>query len=108
MNLVIWLLKFRWPGKGLVAERREAALHAERDAGAVQQDGGLEALALQARGLQQVDEADRAFEGDGVEGDERFLARFGLNVFEDLLFVVDEVFACGVRGFEDFGHEVLR
>jgi hypothetical protein len=88
-------------GEGLVAQRGKAALHAQRHAGAVQQDRGLEALALQPRGLQQVDEADRAFEGDGVEGDERLLAGFGLDVGEDLLFVVDEELAFLVQRVGD-------
>ncbi len=43
--------------EGLVAEPREAALDTEGDAGAVEQDRGLEALALQAGGLEQVHEA---------------------------------------------------
>jgi hypothetical protein len=44
-------------------------LHAERDARAIQEDRGLESLALKARRLQEIDEADRAFESDRVEGD---------------------------------------
>ena len=81
-DLVVEILVTR---KRLVAELREAALHAERDAGAVKQDRGLEALAHQARGLQQVDEADRAFEGDGVERDQRLFAGLGFHVLENLL-----------------------
>ena len=85
-------------GERLVAELGEAALHAERDAGSVEQDRGLEAFAHQARRLQQVDETDRAFEGDGVEGDQRFLAGLGFDVFEYLLLVIDEIVALLMGG----------
>src|SRR3954470_12368477 len=70
-DLVIEVLMPRERG---IPERREAALHAQRDARPVEQHRGLESLALQTRRLQQVDEADRTFERDGVEGDERLLA----------------------------------
>ena len=77
-------------GEGFVADLGKAALHAERDAGAIEQHGGLEALAQQAGRLQQVDEADRALEGDSMEGDERFFAGIRLDVLEHLLFIVDQ------------------
>ena len=51
----------------------------------------VEAFAQDACGLQQVDEADRALESDGVEGDEGLFARHRLYVFELLVLVVDEV-----------------
>src|SRR5580658_957812 len=85
------------PGERFVAERREAALQAERHAGAIEQHRGLESLAQQPRRLQQVHQSDRSFESDGVKGHERFLARLGLDVLEDLLLIVDEVIAFLVR-----------
>src|ERR1700712_2040598 len=88
-ELLQLVVEVQVPREGLIAETREAALDAEGDAGAVEQDGGVEALALQAGRLEEVHEADLALEGDGVEGDERLLARLGLHVLEDLLLVVD-------------------
>src|SRR5277367_6681690 len=81
------------PGESLVAEARESALDPERDAGSVEQHRGVEALALQPGRLEEVDETDRALEGDGMESDERFLAGFGFDVLEHLLFVVDQIVA---------------
>jgi len=40
--------------------------------------------------LEHVDEADRSFECDGVERDQGLLARYGFDVLEHLLFVVDQ------------------
>ena len=77
-------------GKRLVAKLGEAALDAKRDARAVKQDRGLEPFPLKPRRLQQIDEADRAFERDGVKGDERLFARLRLDVLEYLLLVIDE------------------
>src|SRR5580704_10871828 len=91
-------------GKRFVAELREAALKAERYTRAVEQHGGLEALAQQARGLEQVDQADGAFECHGVERDERLFSGLGFDVFEDLLLVVDQVVTFLVRRGRDLGH----
>ena len=94
-------------GEGLVAERRKAALQAERDARSVEQDGGLVAFAQQPRGLQHVDQADGAFERHGVKGDERLLAGIGLDVFKDLLFVVDEEVAFLLAAVVTLGMAIL-
>src|SRR5882757_11287092 len=53
------------PGEGLVAELGKAALDAEGHARAVEQNRGLEPLLDEAGGLEEIDETDRAFEGDG-------------------------------------------
>jgi hypothetical protein len=58
--------------KGFVADLRKAALDAKGDAWPIKQNGGLEAFAEKAGRLKQVDEADRALEGDRVERDEGF------------------------------------
>lgn len=68
-------------GKAVGANGREAAgVGGHQDGGTVQQDGGVPALAVEAGGGQLVDEADRAFEGDGVHGDEGVLVAFSLVV----------------------------
>ena len=89
-ELVVEVLVAR---EGIVAETREATLHAERDAWAVEKDRRLETLAKQAGRLQQVHEADGTLEGDSVKRDEGFFPRFGLHVLEHLLLVVDEEIA---------------
>ncbi len=76
-------------GEGFVAELRKAALHAQRDARAVKENRGLETLAQEPGRLKQVHQTDRTFEGDGVEGDQRLLARLRLHVLKDLFLVVD-------------------
>ncbi|MNC78173.1 hypothetical protein D3C75_1303260 [compost metagenome] len=78
----------------------------------VQQDFGFEAFAQQALGLKHVDQADGAFEGDGVEGDQYFFARFGFDVLKDFLFVIDQevaVFVMGdVHGWHSVALQCLR
>ena len=91
--------------KCFVADLRKAALHAKRDTGTVKQDGGLEALAHQARGLQHIDEPDRALKGDGVKRDQRFFAGFRFHIFENLLFVIDEIVAF-LAGWHCYGWHV--
>ncbi len=112
VNLAAFLHEFRealideeMAGKRLVAERRKAALEAERDAGAVKQDGGLVSFAQQARGHQRVDDPDRAFKGDGVKSDESFFAGIGFDVGKDFLFVIHEEVSGFVHFFFDFWHE---
>jgi G3E family GTPase len=92
------------PRERLVAELRKAALHAERHARPVEQDGRLETFAFQAHRLQQVHEPDRAFEGHRVERDQGFFPWFGLHVLEDLLLVVDQEVTGFVRSELDLGH----
>src|ERR1700736_2145729 len=74
----------------LIAELWEAALYAERHAGTIEQHRGGEAFALKAQRLQHVHQADRTFEGGGVERDQGLLARCGFDVLENLLLVVDQ------------------
>src|SRR5450830_1083247 len=52
------LVEVLMTGKRFVAQGREVALDTQGNAGTVQQDRGVEALALQAGGLQQIDETD--------------------------------------------------
>jgi hypothetical protein len=75
------LLKFWAPG------------NAERHAGPIEQDRGLEPFALEPQRLEDVDETDGAFEGHGMERHECLLARRGFDVLEDLLFVIDQIVA---------------
>src|SRR5258707_1884778 len=91
-------------GEGFVAELRETALHAERDARAVKQDRGLESLALKARRLQEIDEADRAFESDRVESDKGLLSRLRLYVLKDLLLIIDQKIPLLMGGSGDCWH----
>src|SRR6202048_3126503 len=93
--------------KGFVTKLWKAALNAERHAWPIEKDRGLEALGLQTQRLKHVHEADPAFEGDGVKGDEGFLTRLGLDVLEHLLFVVDQVVALLMRGRSDGRHVLL-
>ncbi len=67
----------------------------------------LEALALQAERLQHVDEADRAFESDGMERDQGLFARCGFDVLEDLFFVVDQEVTFLMSGRGHGRHVVL-
>lgn len=83
-------------------------LIAERHTRAVEQHRRLEALALQARRLQQVHEADRSFERNRVECHERLLARFRLDVFEYFFLVIDEEISFLVQRLIDCGHSTLR
>src|SRR5580692_2110605 len=76
--------------EGFIANLRKAALYAKGDAWPVEENGGLEAFAEKAGRLKQVDEADRAFEGDRVERHEGFLAGLRLDVLENLFLIVDE------------------
>jgi hypothetical protein len=77
-------------GEGGVAGGREATGgQAVERAGAVEVDGGLEALAQGAGGLQDGDEADRGLVGDAVDEGEIGLAVLGLVVGEDLGAAVD-------------------
>jgi len=71
---------------------------------AIEQDGGLVAFAQETRGDQGIDEADGAFVGDAVEGDQGFLAGIGLHIFEDFLFIVHEHVAVFVGGVSYFWH----
>jgi hypothetical protein len=91
--------------EGFVAELGEAALHAQGDARPVEQHRRLEALALEPHRLQQVDETDRAFEGHRVERDERLFTGCRLDVFEHLLFVIDEEVTGLVGSSFDLGHD---
>src|SRR5450755_1920939 len=77
-------------GKCLVPNFREATLHAERHARTVQENRSLEAFAHQPRGLQHIDETDRAFERDRMKCHQCLFARFGFDVLENLLFVIDQ------------------
>ena len=61
-------------------------------------------LRMQAGGLEQVDQADRALEGNGVEGDQGLFARLGFDILEDLLLVIDEKIAFRMGGVRDGGH----
>ena len=92
-------------GESLVAERRETALQAERHTRAVEQNAGLEAFAKDTRRLQQVDEADRPFERNGMERDERLFTRQRLHVFEFLVLVIDQEVALLVGWQCHGGHE---
>ena len=85
-------------GERFVAELRKTAHDPERHAGTVEQDAGLEAFAQKAGCLEKVDKTDRAFEGNRMKGDEGLFTGFGLYVFEDLLFVVDEIITFFMRG----------
>ena len=104
MKSPILLLTSRWPGNASLPEFGIAALDAQEHARPVQQHARLEALAHEARGLEHVHEADRAFEGDRVECDERLLSRACFDVLEDLLLIVDEKIAFLVLCFFDGGH----
>ena len=90
--------------KGRIAQCRKSALDAKRDAGAVQQDGCLEPFPGQADGVEHIDEADGALEGNGVEGDKRLLARFRLHILKNLVFVIDEKIAVLVLFLRDCRH----
>ncbi|MNP00385.1 hypothetical protein D3C76_921740 [compost metagenome] len=94
------------------AQGRKTALHAQLHAWPVQQDFGFEAFAQQTLGLKHIDQADGALEGDGVEGNQDFFAGFGLDVFEDFLFVIDQevaVFVMGdVHGWHSVALQLLR
>src|ERR1700722_5054619 len=94
-------------GECLVADLGKTALDAEGDAGAIQQDRGLETLAHQARGLQHVDEADRAFEGDRVKRHQGFFTGVCFDVFENFLFVVDQDVALFASGYRYGWHGAL-
>ena len=79
--------------KGRVTERRKAALNAQGHTRPVEQDRGLIPFAVQAYGIENIDQPNRPLEGHGMKADQRFLARLGLHVFENLLFVIDEKIA---------------
>jgi hypothetical protein len=91
-------------GKRLVTDLWKATLHAQQDAGAIEQDRRLEPLFVQADRVEDVYQPDRALEGHGVRGHKRLFARLGLYVFENLGRVIDEMVAgfVGVPG--DCGH----
>src|SRR5262245_61727318 len=93
--------------KRFVAEFRKAALDAEGHAGSIEEDRGFEALALEAQRLKHVHEANRTFEGDGMKGNEGFLARLGLDVLKHLLFVVDQIVALLMSDRGDSRHVPL-
>src|SRR5215469_2583151 len=79
------------PGEALGADGRVAAVPGgQQDTWAVQDDRHIEALAHQAGRGKQVDQGNRALERDGVNEDERLLARVGPDVFEDFLLGVVE------------------
>ncbi len=103
-ELVVEVLR---AGKGLVAELRKTALNAQGHARAIEQNRRLEAFALEPQRLQDIDETDGAFEGDGVECDQRLLARLGFDVFEHLLFVIDQIVALLVGRHGHSGHGPL-
>src|SRR3984957_298679 len=90
-----------------VADFGKAALDAEGDAWPVEQNGGLEAFALKAGRLKQVDEADRAFEGDRVERHEGLFPGLRLDVLENLFLIVDEGVAFLVGRMSDRWHRGL-
>jgi len=104
-ELVVEVLLAR---KCLVAELGKAALDSERNARAVKENAGFEAFTEKACSLKEVYEADRAFEGDGVKGDEGLLTRLSLDVREYLLFIVDEIVTFFVRGKIYCRHEFLQ
>ena len=107
MNLVSWLPKFCAPGNGSSPSFGKPALHAERHAGAVEQDGGLEAFAMKAQRLKHIDQADRAFERDGVKRHQSFFARLRFDVLKDFFFVVDQKVTLLMRRHGDGGHDLL-
>src|SRR5258708_4657900 len=86
------------------AELGVAALDAQKNTRPVQEDARFESFSHEPRGLQHVDEANRALEGHGMEGDERLLSRCRFDVLENLLFVVDEVVALFVLRSVDRWH----
>src|SRR5580658_283021 len=87
------------------AELRKAPLDAEEHPRTIEEHARFESLSHEAYGLEHVDQADRAFEGDRVKSDERLLAGLGFDIFEDLLFVVDEEVAFLVSGQIDGRHD---
>jgi hypothetical protein len=98
------IVEVEMPRERLVAKGRKTALNAERHAGAVQQNRGLEPFAQQAFRLQQIHQADRPLEGHGVKGDQRLLARLRLDVLEHFFFIVDEEVALFVGGVLNSRH----
>jgi hypothetical protein len=61
-------------------------------------DRGLEPLLHEALRLKNVHQTDRAFKGDGVEGDKGLLARIGLTVLENRLLMVDKKVSALIGG----------
>src|SRR6266849_4657972 len=96
------------PRECLVSELRKSALHAQRDARTVKQHRGLEAFALQPQRLKHIDEPDRAFESDGMKGNERLLAGGCLDVLENLFLVIDQIVTLLVSNRSDCRHVLLR
>lgn len=54
-----------------------------------------------------VHKADRALESHGMEGHQRLLARLGLHILENLLFVIGEEIPVLVRFLGDLWHPAL-
>ena len=85
--LVVGLLA----GEGLVAHAGvPAGRCGDEGARSVEHDGGVESLAVDAGAGEQVDEAHRPFERDGVEKDVGSLTFLCLVIRKDLLFVIDD------------------
>src|ERR1700684_457524 len=93
--------------EGFIANLRKTALHAESDAWAIEQNGGFEAFAEKASRLKQIDEANRAFEGDGVECHKGFFAGLRLDVLENLFLIAEEGVAFLVGRMGDRWHRGL-
>ncbi len=91
--------------EGGVAELGKTALHAEGDARSVKQDRGFKPFIDQATRLQQVDQTDGSFKGDGVKRDQRFFTRFGFHIGEHLLLVVHEKITRLIGRTADSRHE---
>src|SRR6266567_4164302 len=103
-ELVVEVLRAR---EGFVADLRKAALDTERDTGTVKQNRSLKTLPLQPQRLENIDEADGAFERDGVEGDECLLTGLCFDVLENLLFIVDKKVTLLTRGHVHCWHRHL-
>lgn len=93
-------------GEGFFSEGGESALEAHGDSGSVEENGRLVAFPLETGCGEGVDDGNRAFESDGVEGDEGFFAGVGLDVFEDFFFVIDEEVAVFVHWFINSWHSI--
>src|SRR5580692_3977435 len=93
-----FLIDDQMTGKRFGAKLRKAPLDAEEHPWTIEEHARFESLSHEAYGLEHIDQADRAFESDCVKRDERFLARLGFDILEDLVFVVDEEVAILVSG----------
>jgi putative flavoprotein involved in K+ transport len=91
--------------EGRVAELGKTALNAESDARTIEQDRGFKPFVDQTTRLQQIDQADGSFKGHGVKSNQRFFTRFGFDIGEHLLLVVDEEIARLIGRTADSRHE---